>query len=191
MKVGIHTTLKPGAEERYEEYHRAVWPDVLAAIRRAGITEYVILRVGRALRDKRRAEFSLGTKVGRLLRPDAPPERGQVFFGTPPVNPVFDFSYDGAMRSFEESRQRLGIERVDILHIHDPDDHFEEALSGAYRALDRLRRDGVIRAVGSGMNQAAMLTAFARRADFDCFLVAGRYTLLDHAGLEELLPLCA
>jgi len=147
-------------------------------------------RVGKALRERPRPDFALGTKVGRLLRPDAPPERGGVFVGTPPVNPVFDFSYDGAMRSFEESRERLGIERVDILHIHDPDDHFEEALSGAYRALDRLRRDGVIRAVGSGMNQAEMLTEFARRADFDCFLLAGRYTLLDQVGLKELLPLC-
>src|SRR5579872_4064884 len=126
-------------------------------------------RVGKALRERPRADFALGTKVGRLLRPEAPPEPGRMFFGTPPVNPVFDFSYDGAMRSFEESRERLGIDRIDILHIHDPDDHFEEALSGAYRALDRLRQDGVIAAVGAGMNQAEMLTEFARRADFDCF----------------------
>ncbi len=148
-------------------------------------------RTGAALRPRPRSEFTLATKVGRLLRADAPPEPGQVFFGTPPLNPVFDFSYDGVMRSFEESRERLGIDRVDILHIHDPDDHFEEALNGAYRALDRLRQDGVIRAVGSGMNQAEMLTEFARRADFDCFLLAGRYTLLDQVGLKELLPLCA
>lgn len=147
-------------------------------------------RTGEALRARPRPEFALATKVGRLLRAEAPPEAGQVFFGTPPVNPVFDFSYDGVMRSFEESRERLGIDRVDILHIHDPDRHFEEALSGAYPALDRLRSEGVIRAVGSGMNQAEMLTEFARRADFDCFLLAGRYTLLDQVGLKELLPLC-
>ena len=148
------------------------------------------MRTGRALRDKPRGDYALGTKVGRLLRADAPPEAGQIFFGTPPVNPRFDFSYDGVMRSFEESRERLGIERVDILHIHDSDDHFDEALSGAYAALDRLRSEGVISAVGSGMNQAEMLSEFARRADFDCFLLAGRYTLLDQAGLKELLPLC-
>ena len=147
-------------------------------------------RVGQVLRTKPRDELVLATKVGRLLRADAPPEPGQVFAGAPPVNPVFDFSYEGVMRSFEESRQRLGIERVDILHVHDPDDHYEAALSGAYRALDRLRRDGVIAAVGAGMNQAEMLTRFAREADFDCFLLAGRYTLLDQVALEELLPMC-
>jgi D-threo-aldose 1-dehydrogenase len=148
------------------------------------------LRTGQVLGSKPRDEFTLATKVGRLLRADVPPEPGQSFFGTPPVNPVFDFSYDGVMRSVEESRERLGIERLDILHIHDPDDHFEEALQGAYRALDRLRSDGVIQAVGAGMNQAEMLTRFARAADFDCFLLAGRYTLLDQVALKELLPVC-
>ena len=147
-------------------------------------------RVGRVLRDRRRNEFTLATKVGRLLRADVPPEPGQSFRGVPPVNPTFDFSYDGVMRSFEESRQRLGIEKIDILHIHDPDDYYREALQGAYRALDRLRRDGVISAVGAGMNQAEMLTRFAKEADFDCFLLAGRYTLLDQVALKELLPTC-
>ncbi|HZQ50182.1 MAG TPA: aldo/keto reductase [Candidatus Dormibacteraeota bacterium] len=148
------------------------------------------IRTGAALGAKPRADYTLATKVGRLLRRDAPPERGGVFFGTPPLNPVFDFSYDGVMRSVEESRKRLGIERIDILHIHDPDDHFDEALSGAYRALDELRRRGDIKAVGAGMNQAEMLAEFARRGEFDCFLLAGRYTLLDQVGLKELLPLC-
>jgi D-threo-aldose 1-dehydrogenase len=148
------------------------------------------LRVGKALRGEPRSEFTLASKVGRLLRADAPPEPGQSFRGTPPVNPVFDFSYDGVMRSVEESRERLGIERIDILHIHDPDDHYDAALAGAYRALDRLRTDGVIGAVGAGMNQAEMLTRFAREANFDCFLLAGRYTLLDQVALTELLPVC-
>ncbi|HEY8802716.1 MAG TPA: aldo/keto reductase [Candidatus Dormibacteraeota bacterium] len=148
------------------------------------------LRSGRVLREKPRDEFILASKVGRLLRADAPPEPGQAFRGTPPVNPVFDFSYDGVMRSVEESLERLGLERIDILHIHDPDDHFEQALSGAYRALDELRRDGVIKAVGAGMNQAEMLVRFAKEADFDCFLLAGRYTLLDQIALQELLPVC-
>ncbi len=147
-------------------------------------------RVGRVLREKPRAQYTLATKVGRLLRAGAPPEPGQSFQGVPPVNPVFDFSYDGVMRSVEESRQRLGIEQIDILHIHDPDDHYEQAITGAYRALDRLRSDGAIRAVGAGMNQAEMLTRFAREADFDCFLLAGRYTLLDQVALHELLPAC-
>lgn len=130
------------------------------------------------------------TKVGRLLRADAPADPDQSFRGIPPVNPVFDFSHDGVLRSFEESTVRLGIDRVDVLLIHDPDDHYDEALSGAYRALDRLRSEGAIKAVGAGMNQAEMLARFARDGRFDCFLLAGRYTLLDRTGARELLPLC-
>jgi D-threo-aldose 1-dehydrogenase len=147
-------------------------------------------RLGAVLRERPRDEFTLATKVGRLLRADAPPEPGQHFKGVPPVNPVFDFSYDGVLRSVDESLARLGLDRVDVLHIHDPDEHFEEALRGAYPALHRLRQEGVIDAVGAGMNQAGMLARFAREADFDCFLLAGRYTLLDQVGLRELLPLC-
>ncbi len=132
-------------------------------------------RFGRVLAARPRESFVLGTKVGRLLRAG---------------EPVFDFSYEGAKRSLAESLERLQLDRVDILHIHDPDAHYEEALSGAYRALAELRRQGVISAVGAGMNQAPMLARFAREGDFDCFLLAGRYTLLDQSGLEELLPLC-
>jgi D-threo-aldose 1-dehydrogenase len=148
-------------------------------------------RVGKALRDKPRDEFVLATKVGRLLRADAPPEPGQNFKGTPPVNPVFDFSYDGVMRSVDESMERLQLGRIDILHIHDPDAHYDDAIRGAYRALDHLRSEGVIRAVGAGMNQAEMLSRFAREGRFDCFLLAGRYTLLGQVALDELLPICA
>jgi len=147
-------------------------------------------RLGAVLSTKPRDQFVLATKVGRLLRAGAPPE-SDTFPGAPPLNPVFDFSYDGVMRSVEESVTRLGIDRIDVLHIHDPDEHFAEALSGAYPALDRLRAEGTIKAVGAGMNQAEMLARFAREANFDCFLLAGRYTLLDQVGLKELLPLCA
>ena len=147
-------------------------------------------RLGAVLRTKPRDQFVISTKVGRLLREDAPPEVGQAWKGTPPVNPVFDFSYDATMRSVEESLNRLGLDRVDVLLIHDPDQHFEQALSGAYRALDRLRSDGTVRAIGAGMNQAEMLGRFAREANFDCFLLAGRYTLLDRSGADDLLPLC-
>src|SRR4030095_988846 len=108
----------------------------------------------------------------------------------PPVNPVFDFSYDGVLRSLEESLERLGLDRADILRVHDPDEHEEDALAGAYRALDRLRSEGTISAVGAGMNQAEMLVRFARAAQVDCFLLAGRYTMLDQTALRELLPLC-
>jgi len=153
-------------------------------------------RAGRVLSGLPRDDFVLATKVGRLLRADAPPDESRLSGGldrwpvAPPVNPVFDFSYDGVMRSVEESLERLGLDRVDVLHIHDPDEHEDEALAGAYRALDRLRGEGVIAAVGAGMNQAEMLARLARAADFDCFLVAGRYTLLDQDALRELFPLC-
>lgn len=84
-------------------------------------------------------------------------------------------------KSVEESLQRLGMDRIDILHVHAPDDHGDEALSGAFKALDRLRSDGTIGAVGAGMNQAELLARFALEADVDCFLLAGRYALLDQA----------
>jgi D-threo-aldose 1-dehydrogenase len=153
-------------------------------------------RLGCALDGQPRDEFAVATKVGRLLRSGATPDESQLsgglerWKGVPPVNPVFDFSYDGVLRSLEESLGRLGLDRVDVLHIHDPDEHSEEALGGAYRALERLRREGVIRAIGAGMNQADMLMRFAREGEFDCFLVAGRYTLLDQKALREFLPLC-
>ncbi len=153
-------------------------------------------RTGRVLASKPRATFILSTKVGRLLRRDAPRDESQYvngapfFKGTPGVNPVFDYSYDGVLRSVEESLGRLGLDRVDIAYIHDPDQHYDEALCGAYPALERLRREGVIGAVGVGMNQVDMLARFARDAAVDCFLLAGRYTLLDQGALRDLLPLC-
>ena len=146
-------------------------------------------RTGEVLRSKARGDFVLSTKVGRLLRPGAPPPDGQ-FKGTPAVVPVFDFSYDATLRSVEESLTRLGLDRIDILLIHDPDEHYDEALRGAYPALERLRSEGVVSAIGAGMNQAEMLARFAREADLDCLLLAGRYTLLDQVALGELLPLC-
>ncbi len=154
-------------------------------------------RLSHGVRGHNRDEYVLSTKVGRLLRAGAPPEQnlmpdGQpLFVETPPVNPIFDFSYDGAMRSLEESLERLHIDRADIVFIHDPDDYFEEALGGAYRALSDLKRQGVIRAIGVGINQAELLVRFAHAAEFDCFLLANRYTLLDNqVTLRELLPLC-
>lgn len=151
-------------------------------------------RLGQAVGQLPRDELTVATKVGRLLRAGAPAAGGAggraSYVDVPPVQPHFDFSYDGVMRSVEESLGRLGLDRVDILHIHDPDTHLGEALTGAFRALDRLRSDGRIGAVGAGMNHPEPLVRFAREADFDCFLLAGRYTLLDQTGLGELLPLC-
>lgn len=148
-------------------------------------------RLGAVLRNKPRDAYVLATKVGRLLRlPGAPQGEDAYYKGTPPERPVFDFSYDGVMRSFEESLVRLGLDRIDILHIHDPDNHELAAIAGAYKALARLRSEGVIRAVGAGMNQWEMLSRFAEAETFDCFLLAGRYTLLDQSALATLLPIC-
>ncbi len=104
---------------------------------------------------------------------------------------MFDFSADGVRRCYAESLQRLGVDAVDVLHIHDPDEHFAQAMAGARPALVELRAQGRVGAISAGMNQSAMLTAFARTGDFDCFLLAGRYTLLDQSGLADLLPECA
>ena len=148
-------------------------------------------RLGAFLKSKPRESFSLATKAGRLLRlPDGPEIEDFHYKNTPPERPVFDFSYDGIMRSFEESLERLGLGRIDILHLHDPDDHFDEAISGGWRALEKLRGEGLAKRIGAGMNQSAMLTRLARERRFDCFLLAGRYTLLEQHALDELLPLC-
>jgi D-threo-aldose 1-dehydrogenase len=144
-------------------------------------------RLGRALRDRPPDEFVLSTKVGRLLRPGRADAN---FAGAPPLGPVFDFSYDATLRSLSESLERLGLDRVDVALIHDPDDHYEEAMAGAYPALERLRGESAVGAIGVGMNQSELLCRFARDGDFDCFLLAGRYTLLDRSGADELLPLC-
>jgi D-threo-aldose 1-dehydrogenase len=140
----------------------------------------------------------VATKVGRVLQSDQPGDepshRGPIeqrqFKSGSSLEPVFDFSYDGALRSFEASLKRLGVEHVDVVYIHDPDDFYAQAVEGAYRALDKLRADGTIGAIGVGMNQSEMLASFARDTNVDCFLLAGRYTLLEQGALDELLPLC-
>jgi D-threo-aldose 1-dehydrogenase len=150
------------------------------------------MRLGKALAGIPRDRFVLATKVGRLLVPKemgSTDQDGQ-WGDPPPVRPLFDFSYDAVMRSFEESLKRLKLDRIDILHIHDPDNHYEQAIRGAYPALDKLRGQGAIRAVSAGMNQSEMLARFAREGDFDCFLLAGRYSLLEQGALDELFPLC-
>jgi D-threo-aldose 1-dehydrogenase len=137
-------------------------------------------RLGTVLARKPRDAFVVSTKVGRLLRADAASWNGA----------YFDFSHDAALRSLEQSLERLGLDRVDIALVHDPDDHYDEALAGAFRALARLRDEGAVRAIGVGMNQVDVLCRFAREADPDCFLVAGRYTVLDRSAADDLLPLC-
>ena len=147
-------------------------------------------RLGAGLRGRARDEYVVATKVGRLLRAHRGPDLASIFTATPPVRPVFDFSERATARSLAESLDRLGLERIDLLHVHDPDDHAAQALAGAFPTLRKLRSEGRIRAIGAGMNQSALLTRFVREADVDCVLLAGRYSLLDQSGLDDLLPLC-
>jgi D-threo-aldose 1-dehydrogenase len=149
-------------------------------------------RLGAALTTRPRAEYVLSTKVGRLLEP-LPAARGQDDdgFAVPATHRrVWDFSRDGIRRSLEESLQRLGLDRVDVVYLHDPDDHFEQVLAAGYPALEELRGEGVVAAIGAGMNQAPMLAELAANTDVDLLMIAGRYTLLEQGALDDLLPVC-
>jgi D-threo-aldose 1-dehydrogenase len=150
-------------------------------------------RLGRRLARLPRERFVLSTKVGRLVRPleageTADPEG---FVATPAAKRVWDFSRDGVRRSLDESLDRLGLDRVDVALVHDPDQHEHEAAGQALPALAELRDQGVVGAIGAGMNQAEMLTRFVRELELDLVLMAGRYSLLDQRALGELLPVCA
>jgi len=158
------------------------------------------LRTGHGLRWKNREEYVLATKVGRILKPA---RRAEINF-EPWVNAGafsshFDYSYDGAMRSVEDSLQRLGLEYLDICYIHDCDRfthgdeqpaRFKEAMSGAAKALIDLRDQRVVKAIGLGVNEWEVCHAALQQHDFDAFLLAGRYTLLEQESLNEFLPLC-
>jgi D-threo-aldose 1-dehydrogenase len=162
-----------------------------------GLSEH---RIGAALRHRRRDDFVLATKVGRLLRPD-PAADGGLYRKILPFATAYDYSYDGVLRSIEDSLQRLGLARIDIVHIHDVDvwthgsqaamdARFAEVMKGGYRALLRLREEKAIGAIGVGVNEWQACQRFAAEGDFDCFLLAGRYTLLEQAPLDSFLPLC-
>lgn len=183
----------PVSEEDGIETIRAAWDEGLRYFDTAPLYGYGQSEtwLGRVLSTRSRNEFTLSTKVGRLLREPIAREE-PIFQGTgSSVRPVWDFSYDGVIRSLDESLERLHLDRVDIVLIHDPDEHLDEALEGAYLALDGLRAAGVVGAIGAGMNRTTPLTYLIRRADFDCILVAGRYTLLDQSAIDDLLPLAA
>jgi D-threo-aldose 1-dehydrogenase len=149
-------------------------------------------RLGEQLSGHPRAEYVISTKVGRLLRPspETSAQSDSEGFAVPAsYRREWDFSRDGILRSVEESLARTGLDRFDILYLHDPDEHFEQASTEGIAALIELREQGVVSAVGAGMNHAAPLAELIRRADIDLVMCAGRFTLLDSEALVELLPL--
>jgi D-threo-aldose 1-dehydrogenase len=161
-----------------------------------GLAEH---RCGTALRRVSRRNIVLCTKVGRWMDPLQVPDDMSGFVGGQPHRAVFDYSYDGTMRSVEQSLLRLGTDRLDLLLIHDVDvwthgrdtieQRFREAMEGAYVALDRLRGEGVVKGIGIGVNEADMCVRFAKAGSFDTMLLAGRYSLLEQPALAEFLPL--
>lgn len=148
-------------------------------------------RIGAALAAAgvERSAYVLSTKVGRLIV-DNPAGPSDGYADAPPSEAVFDFTPEGIRRSLEESLERLGLSAVDVVYIHDPDDHEEQALKVAYPVLHELREQGVVKAIGTGMNQSRIPTRFVRETDVDAVLLAGRYTLLDQSGAADLLPAC-
>ncbi|MDE0530183.1 MAG: aldo/keto reductase [Albidovulum sp.] len=157
-------------------------------------------RIGDAVRGKE--GIVLSTKVGRLLKPGLPDDAAGLGWPKPlPFHPVFDYGYDGVMRSYEDSLQRLGLDRVDILYLHDIDAythgdpseearHFNDAVTGGYRALEELRRSDDVSAIGIGVNEVDVCLRVLEHGDWDIFLLAGRYTLLEQDALDPLLERC-
>lgn len=157
-------------------------------------------RVGEALRQLDRSATVISTKVGRLLVPDAQHDASKdAYFDASPFRPVFDYSYDGVMRSFEDSLQRLGTDHVEILFVHDVGEetqgkgnrgNFEIAMASGYKALDELRSSGAVKAIGLGVNEWQICEDAMDRGQWDLFLLAGRYTLLEQEALTSFLPRC-
>ena len=160
-------------------------------------------RLGAFLRGKPREDYVLSTKAGRIMRACGPDERTGIgkWFDVPARREIYDYSYDGIMRSFEFSLERLGVDRVDVLYVHDVDAfthgskaaseaRIEEFMGSGYRAMTALRGQGAVKAIGGGLNEWEACQALAERGDFDLFLLAGRYTLLEQEALETFLPLC-
>lgn len=198
----------------FQRLDEGVAQDTVIAAREAGVTLFdasphygnglAEARFGAVLRRYPRDELVISTKVGRVMDPFSPVEKPRQdvvspgFAGGFPHRARFDYSYDGTMRSVEQSLLRTGFDRFDILLIHDVDvwthgpdfeARFGEAMSGAYRALDELRRTGFVKAIGVGINEADVSSRFLREGDFDVMLLAGRYSLLEQPALDEFLPL--
>ncbi|SJM70922.1 aldo/keto reductase [Gulosibacter sp. 10] len=199
----IGNFMRPIAEERARELVDDAWEAGVryfdtAGLYGHGLSEY---RLGHALYERPRDEYALLTKVGRVLRP-AP--RGSFDAGLwaepAPMAAEYDYSYDGVLRSAEDAMQRLLTDHLDIALMHDVDvythgreaqpEHFETATRDGFRALERLRDEGVVGAIGFGVNEADVLAEAVRRTDSDVVLLAGRYTLLEQEPLDDLFPLC-
>jgi D-threo-aldose 1-dehydrogenase len=152
-----------------------------------GLSEH---RLGAALRDRPRDAYVVSSKVGRLLVPNEHP-RGvdeEGFVVRDDLRRQWDFSREGVLRSLDDTLRRTGLDRLDIVYLHDPDDHWRQAADEAMPALADLRDQGVIGAIGAGMNQSAMLARFLRETAADVVMLAGRYTLLDQSALDDVLP---
>lgn len=199
----IGNFLKPISEEESAAMINRAWDAGMRYFDTApyyghGLAE---ARLGHNLRWRPRHEFVLSSKVGRILKPDL---RRSINFKPwvdgLPFHSVYDYSYDGCMRSFEDSLQRLGLEYIDVLFIHDADVfthgpelqkvYFKQAMEGCYKALVSLRDQKLVKAIGYGVNNVEVMLDFQRQGDFDAMLLAGRYTLLEQDSLNELLPLC-
>lgn len=199
----IGNFLRPISEEMSDAMVQRAWNAGMRYFDTApyyghGLSE---ARLGYSLRWKPRDQFVVSSKVGRVL---VPAHRKDIDFKPwvdgLPFKCRFDYSYDGTMRSFEDSLQRLGLGHIDILFIHDCDVfthgaemqkvYFKQAIEGCYRALVKLREEGAVKAIGVGVNNWEVMLDFMKAGDFDTLLVAGRYTLLEQEALNELLPLC-
>jgi D-threo-aldose 1-dehydrogenase len=193
------------SDEEAHDVLQAAWDDGCryfdtAPLYGLGLSE---VRVGNFLRGKPRDQYVISTKAGRLMKVSPPESRTGIgkFFDVPNRREVYDYSYDGVMRSFEASFERTGLDRFDILYVHDldvwthgskevNDAYTETFMTSGYYAMLSLRDQGVIKAFGGGVNEWQACEALARRGDFDLFLLAGRYTLLEQEALVSFLPLC-
>jgi D-threo-aldose 1-dehydrogenase len=191
--ASIAGLYQPVSEEQAQATLAAAWDAGIRAFDTAphygvGLSER---RIGDFLAGHSRDSFAVSTKVGRLLVPATGSVEGvDDFYGTPALSRVRDYSRDGIHRSISDSLGRMRLDRIDIALIHDPDDYLDEAVDSAYPALADLRSQGVVGAIGAGMNSAESLAWLVTRAEFDCVLVAGRYTLLEDSASATLFPVC-
>jgi D-threo-aldose 1-dehydrogenase len=202
LRVGPIAFGGAGLGNLYGAIPADVWPGCVPAAWDAGIRYFDVAphyglglaeeRIGDSLADRPRDEFVISTKVGRIIVPRDNPEGStdlaNLFDVPADRDRVLDYSRDGVLRSIEGSLERLGLDRIDILFVHDADEHYREALDGAFPALEELRSQGVISSYGAGMNQSDMLTRFIENTDLDIVMLAGRYSLLDQGALADVLP---